>query len=90
MIVILEKRKWRVVGNKMECSGAEQGQGKMTIDQCSEKCTGISDMFAFGTNDYGTPRCSDGKCQCLCETASKDGTCQITDHAGYRLYINTG
>ena len=71
----------------MECSGAEEGLGKMTIDQCSEKCTGISDMFAFGTNDYGTPRCSGGKCNCLCETASGyDATCEQVDHVGYRLF----
>ena len=74
----------------MECTGAEEGQGKMTIDQCAERCNGLSDLFAFGTNDYGTPRCSGGKCKCLCETSSNDGKCQITNHDGYRLYIHTG
>ena len=44
-------------------------------------------MFAVGTNDYGTIRCENGKCNCICETvATTDGTCSIISHSGYRLY----
>ena len=45
-------------------------------------------MFAFGTNDFGTPRCdSNGFCKCLCEIgATKEGFCHQMPHNGYRLY----
>ena len=78
----------------MECTGDEQGyvspNGIVTIDQCADKCKGVSELFAYGTNDYGTDRCSGGSCNCLCETAAKDGSCKITSHEGYRLYIYAG
>ena len=44
-------------------------------------------MFAFGTNDFGTDRCYDDGCACLCETsASPLGSCNTVSHNGYRLY----
>ena len=82
----------------MECdsdsSMADNGElgfsGIATLDQCEEKCNGVSELFAFGTNDYGNPRCSGDGCSCLCETAAKDGSCKITGHHGFRLYISAG
>ena len=48
-------------------------------------------MFAFGTNDYGTIRCSNGRCSCYCETAaSVDATCKVIQHKGFRLYAFKG
>ena len=57
------------------------------IEECAENCRDVSSMFAFGTNDFGTTRCNDGKCACYCETAAtSDGSCTINTHNGYRLY----
>ena len=48
-------------------------------------------MFAFGTNDYGTIRCTNGRCSCYCETAaSVDATCKVVQHKGFRLYAFKG
>ena len=78
----------------MECSGDEDSydtsHGISTIDECAIKCQEISDMFAYGTNDYGVDRCSGGSCTCLCETGANDGICDPTAHAGYRLYKYIG
>ena len=59
-----------------------------TVDECANKCSGLSTMFAFGTNDFGTQRCQNGFCKCICETsATKEGSCHpLTSHNGYRLY----
>ena len=73
---------------KKECSGSEITIGTLpTVDDCASQCKGEASMFAFGTNDYGTYRCNDEGCQCLCETsATEKGTCTRADHDGYRLY----
>ena len=75
---------------KKECKGKEESKGKLdSVQECADACFGVSSMFIFGTNDYGTARCEgNGKqCQCFCETsATDDGSCDITDHNGYRLY----
>ena len=58
-----------------------------TVDECANKCSGLSTMFAFGTNDFGTQRCQNGFCKCICETsATKEGFCHQISHRGYRLY----
>ena len=58
-----------------------------SIDKCAKACKGVASMFAFGTNDFGVPRCYADGCTCLCETgASDDGTCSMVDHKGYHLY----
>ena len=81
---------WSLVGDKKECGGSEKSKGRMdSIEECAEACTGVSTMFAFGTNDYGTNRCKSKNkgCKCLCETsAGDDGTCNMVNHKGYRLY----
>ena len=86
-IIIPESRKWKVLGNKMECTGEETLFDSIpTIDECADKCEGISELFAYGTNDYG----SDTAQICSCEIAAKDGTCQTKQTDGYRLYIYSG
>ena len=81
---------WTLVGEKQECRGEEEYIGRFeTVEECGEACGGVATMFIFGTNDFGTARCEgNGKqCQCFCETsATDDGSCDITDHNGYRLY----
>ena len=77
-----------LVGAKKECGGSEKNKGRMdSIDECAKACKGIASMFVFGTNDFEVDRCNAQGCTCYCETAAKDdGTCQIVDHKGYRLY----
>ena len=80
-----------MVAEKNECTGTEKMYGYddrlETVEECASKCSGISSMFAFGTNDFGTQRCQNGFCKCICETsATKEGFCQQTSHSGYRLY----
>ena len=85
--IIPESRKWRVLGDKMECTGEESLFDSIpTIDECADKCEGISELFAYGTNDYG----SDTAQTCACETVAKDGTCKTKQTDGYRLYIYSG
>ena len=68
----------------------EYGYGERikTAEECANKCSGLSSMFAFGTNDFGTQRCDlNGFCKCICETsATKEGFCHQMSHSGYRLY----
>ena len=79
---------WLLIADKTECAGSENSYYDIsTVGECSKRCKNQSSMFAYGTNDYGTTRCSSIGCTCLCETAaSKDGTCSQTSHNGYRLY----
>ena len=73
---------------KAECQGTEVDIGEVsTIEKCALECKTRSNWFAFGTNDYGTNRCTNGKCKCLCETiSSSGGSCTFNNHKGYRLY----
>jgi len=78
---------WTLVGEKKECAGADGYVRLPTVDACASNCRGVASMFAFGTNDFGTPRCDDGGCLCLCEKSARaDGTCDQVNHNGYRLY----
>ena len=79
---------WELVAAKKECSGKETGMGRVvSSDVCASRCHGKSSMFALGTNDYFNNRCNERGCTCLCETAAKsDGTCNMIDDTGYRLY----
>ena len=72
----------------MECDGLELNKGYIAnVKECAAKCTGVSTMFAFGTNDFDETRCEDTGCRCLCETAATpNGTCSVVNHRGYRLY----
>ena len=79
---------WELVAEKKECSGSETEKGTFhIIDNCASQCNGVASMFAFGTNDFGEPRCYNNGCRCLCETsATAEGTCNKVNHKGYRLY----
>ena len=61
-----------------------------TLDECAKACWGISSMFTYGTNDYGEKKCGTQGCPCWCETATKEGTCQMIDATGYNLYKYIG
>ena len=79
---------WSLVGEKQECGGKEELMGRLeSVEECAEACTGVSSMFIFGTNDFGKKRCNWKGCKCYCETsAAADGTCNVKNHRGYRLY----
>ena len=71
-----------------ECGGEEEFIGRLeSVEKCAEACTGVASMFIFGTNDFGKNRCNRKGCKCYCETsAATDGTCNMKNHRGYRLY----
>ena len=77
-----------MVREKAECLGTEASIGHVSsIEYCARRCSTISNWFAFGTNDYGSNRCENEKCRCLCETiSSSGGSCKFTNHKGYRVY----
>ena len=87
-VCLFKLLEWSLVEEKRECSGDEISKGRMiSPGECASACNGIASMFAFGTNDFGIPRCDSNGCQCLCETAAADdGTCDSVQHKGYRLY----
>ena len=58
-----------------------------SVDKCAEACKGVAEIFIFGTNDFGNDRCYEDGCKCICETSAEDdGTCDVVQHDGYRLY----
>ena len=83
---------WELVAEKKECDGSEVSKGKKSsLEDCATECRGTASVFAFGTNDYGTIRCNDAGCTCLCETsATVDGSCDQVNHNGFRLYKYLG
>lgn len=83
--------KGALVASMMECASFEEGYDKSyqisSIDECADVCYGKAELFAFGTNDFGSDHCDNNGCYCLCETASGyDATCEQVDHVGYRLF----
>ena len=88
IVIFILALEWVLVQEKTECSGSESFIGEFpSISGCASQCKMVSSMFAFGTNDYGTERCNNDGCKCLCETsATEEGTCTIVNHNGYRLY----
>ena len=87
------KDSWIFVAEKQECTALEGPDAEIlelnygTINDCANKCRGLSTMFAVGTNDFGGKRCEGGRCSCICERmASKEGQCKQAPHLGYRLY----
>ena len=63
---------------------------KETLDECAKTCLGISAMFIYGTNDFGSPKCNkigNKDCLCYCETSPVvNGECQMEDIKGFKLY----
>ena len=80
------------MADKQECAGSEVNlRGVKDMKSCARECYGVSSMFLYGTNDFGTNRCNEAwiglGCVCVCETAAKeDGTCNMVKHNGYRLF----
>jgi hypothetical protein len=75
------------VGAQKECGGAETFRGPFSdVGDCARACKGVATMFAFGTNEFGDPRCNTDGCSCYCETSARGGNCNVESHNGYRLY----
>ena len=87
-IGIIKLLDWMLVSEKRECPDAEINKGSLpSIESCAQECEGSASMFAFGTNDFGTERCDNSGCKCLCETvATNNGSCNEIVHNGFRLY----
>jgi len=87
MATAVAGRGWRVVATGRECNGAETYKGyKSSSGACAAACAGRSDMFVYGTNQFGVKRCSGGKCKCYCEDATKAVCRKVKKHKGYDLY----
>ena len=76
------------MADKTVCAGSQIYKGKAPdLESCADSCRGISSMFVYGTNDFGTNRCFSDGCECHCETgAMPQGTCSRVSHKGYKLY----
>ena len=76
------------MADKTECDGSEIWKPKTSdLESCAQSCRGISSMFLYGTNDFGSIRCYTDGCSCVCETAAMpDGTCSRIGNNGWKLY----
>ena len=84
---------WAKIADKKECGGSEESKGtKKTLEECAKSCKGISSLFIYATNDFGSKYCKTNgmeDCPCYCETSSTDGRCkmgQLIDNGAYKLY----
>merc|ERR1712146_203750 len=78
------KKLFELVSEGSECKGKEKYVGRVrNVQECGEKCKGISTMFIFGNPKW----CFFGKCKCFCETAANDeGECKQATNHRYRLF----
>ena len=61
------------------------------VEGCAHACKDETQMFIYGTNQYGNNKCDNGKCQCWCEVDTKDFKCKNqAEHSGYDLYTFKG
>ena len=79
---------FKLIAEKKECTGDEIIKGFMkNIHLCYNACKGKASMFLYGVSS--TSRCNNDGCACVCETASTNGECTMTDHYGFNLYAYT-
>jgi hypothetical protein len=92
MATAVEGRGFHLRSKGHECNGAERFKGyKLTPEACGKACEGSSNMFVYGTNDFGVTRCYKGKgCACYCEDATKAQCFKRVSHKGYNLFDITG
>ena len=56
------------------------------MEECANSCLGTSELFIYGTTDFGLDRvCSSSGCNCFCELPT-GGKCTPKQHDGYKLY----
>ena len=83
---------FKLVAFRAECDGAEINKDYFhNIEECAEACRGKSEMFIFGTNEYGSIRCKNKVCSCFCEDDTSNFKCnKQKGHNGYNLYAFQG
>ena len=81
-----------VLKNAVECKGSERFKGELvSAEACATACRGTSQLFIYGTNEFGEKRC-DSKagiqtCDCWCQDETEDYKCKKeTKNKGYRLF----
>ena len=89
---ILENDIWNLVDLKDVCiketNAKETPVVAKTLDECAKKCSGITDLFAYGTHEFGGQGCQDGLCKCNC-ISEKDDTsanCQKLNRNNYWFF----
>ena len=75
------------VAEKSYCDGKEVFRWYTTLNACASVCKRVSEMFVLGTNQFGTSRCSNGRCKCYCQFSTTNYKCnKRKSHNGYNLY----
>ena len=56
-----------------------------TLDVCARRCERITDLFAYGTNEFGGHGCQSGLCKCYCvrKKANTSDNCHELDKHSY-------
>jgi len=86
-LIEAQKGSYHKIADKVYCEGKEVYKDYVSLERCADVCTGISQMFIWGTNDFGNNRCKSGKCRCYCQYSTKDYKCiKRKAHTGYKLY----
>ena len=59
-----------------------------TLDVCARRCEGITDLFAYGTNEFGGHGCQSGLCKCYCvrKKADTSDNCHELDKHSYWFF----
>ena len=88
--IISESDIWTLPLDEPEdiCIDETHGQIEVTtINECAAKCSGITNLFAYGTNEFGGQGCEDGLCKCHCIRLkdTTDETCQQLSQKNYWL-----
>ena len=84
---------YQLVALRAECEGKEIfKKTHLSLNACANACRGISQMFMYGTNQFGVTRCyGDKGCDCYCEMATSNYECnKQLHHGGYNLYKYLG
>ena len=89
-LIVLENKTWNVVEELNECNQVGTDDIDVTkvaaIDECAIKCEGLTQMFAYGTNDFGADGCKDGLCKCHCLNSLNKDTCQKIKYDEYWVF----
>ena len=87
---ILENDSWKFIEDLNECyrEAIERGNIARTrkIDDCATTCRGVSQIFAYGTNDFGGNGCHEGLCKCHCIDELNYDKCKIMNYNDYWFF----
>ena len=89
---LLENEIWKLVEPTDVCikeSTAKESHFRAkTVDECARKCSKATDLFAFGTNEFGGQGCHYGlcKCDCIYKKDDSDHNCQDLDKQSYWFF----